>query len=151
MGLLDRVVSKELKKQIRKATDKIGDEVFGKNVIEPETDKSKNATTYEETNKTTQKVDFKEILATEFSNYEIKGNVAKSTFGAEGRDCEFGLFKDGKLQAVVIIVSERNEANRKQFKDARRTAENAGVGFANFYSFMPNERSYVVNRIKSFL
>ncbi|MDR1801294.1 MAG: hypothetical protein LBQ95_05610 [Lachnospiraceae bacterium] len=91
---------------------------------------------------------FAEILATEFSSYEIRENVNPAAFGGSGRNLDFVLHSGGNLLGAVVLV-DHNRDNNKAYKDAKSSCEKAGVAFINFYTHMPNERDFVIYRIKN--
>ena len=93
---------------------------------------------------------FADILASEFSEYEVKENVPVSELGGEGKPYEFGLYKNGKLVAVIPLV-EHNRVNNKAYKDSKEAAAKANVPFINFHLHMPNERDFVIYRINRFI
>jgi len=150
MGILDKILKDEVTKTISKQIKSQIKKIPTNSANNTETKPTVSADYYTE-NQEAEKVPFDVILAEDFSDYEIKENIAKEEFGGSGRACEFGLFKDDKLKAVVVLVTNKNETTRKEFRAARVAAESAGVGFVSFYTFMPNQREYVITRIKSFL
>lgn len=93
---------------------------------------------------------FPRLLKEEFSEYQIKENISGSEIGNTERPYEFGLYKGGGLKAVIVL-SEKNKTNNRAYRTAKEAAEKANVAFVNFFTHMPNERSYVIERIKKFL
>ncbi len=94
----------------------------------------------------TDKHYFEEILSSSFGNYVVHEDVPVSTFGGEGKPYNFALYQ-GDTCAGVIMLVEHNRDNNRAYKGAKAAAQNAGVPFINFYTHMPNERSFVVSRI----
>lgn len=103
---------------------------------------------------------FESILAEEFGEYEIAKDVNPMELGWTSaqeyvdvygqypcRNFDFVLKRDDKI-AGVIMVTEHNGDNRAIHKNAAVTAENHHVPFINFFTQFPNERDYVVTRIK---
>jgi hypothetical protein len=93
---------------------------------------------------------FAQILQAEFGAYQIAEFVPVSTLGGTGKPYDFGLSQNGRLVAAIMLT-EHNRTNNAAFKGAQAACEAAGIPFINFFLHMPNERGYVVNRIKSFL
>ena len=91
---------------------------------------------------------FSEILTSEFSQYQIRKNVPLSEFGAEGRPFDFGLYQNGKLAAVVVLA-QHNKTRNHPYWNSQKKAQELNIPFINFYTHMPNERSFVIYRISS--
>ena len=49
------------------------------------------------------------------------------------------------------MLTPHNRDNNLAFRNAKQACQAAGVPFINFYSHLPNEREYVVTRIRSML
>jgi hypothetical protein len=90
---------------------------------------------------------FANILAQEFPEYTVHEFVSPATLGGSGRDCDFGLYRGGHTAGMVMLV-EHNRDNNAAYRNARSTAQRAGVPFINFYLHMPNERNFVIGRIR---
>ena len=67
--------------------------------------------------------------------------------GGQGKPYEFGLYREGVLKAVVVLVQHNRDRNRA-YTGSKAAAEAAGVPFINFYVHMSNEYGYVVDRIR---
>ena len=94
---------------------------------------------------------FAGVLASEFGGaYEIRENISPAELGGSGRNYDFGLYRAGRLIGVVVLI-EHNRDRSAAFINAKRACANANVPFISFYYHMPNERGYVIARIKSFL
>ena len=94
---------------------------------------------------------FAEILETQFSQYEIREDIPVSELGGtDGRDYDFGLYQNGRLVAVVILVEHNKDTNRL-YRSSKDAANKAGIPFINFYLQMQNERDYVIDRIRRFI
>jgi len=93
---------------------------------------------------------FKTILEEEFAQYAIKENVPVSEIEGEGRSYDFGLYRNGQLIAVVVLV-EHNRDNNKAYKDSKMFAQKAGIPFINFYMHMPNKPEFVKYRINNMI
>ena len=90
---------------------------------------------------------FAGILAQEFAEYEIRESVPVAELGGVGKPYEFGLYQFGALKAVVVLV-ERNRDHNRAYLGSKEAALAARVPFVNFYLHMPNERGFVISRIR---
>ena len=114
---------------------------------------------------------FKEILATEFSQYSVRENVAVIDVAGYASD-EFKLYKSRPTQAykaewgqpytflleqggnpkgVVMLGKGHSHDSNVKYLIARMYAKKMGIPYINFYTQMPNERDYVIGRIRKFL
>ena len=114
---------------------------------------------------------FREILATEFSQYSIREKVAVTDVAGFAND-EFQLYKTRPTQAykaewgqpytflleqagvpkgVVMLGKGHSHDSNVKYLIARMYAKKAGLPYINFYTQMPNERDYVIGRIRKFL
>jgi hypothetical protein len=93
---------------------------------------------------------FRTMFAEDFPELSVRELVPVSEFGGEGKPYDFGLYRDGKAVAVVMLTPH-NRDNNQAFKGAKAAAGSAGVPFINFYLHMSNERGYVSQRIRSFI
>ena len=110
-----------------------------------ETYQASSASIY--TTPATEKPYFRTIIQECFGNYVIREDVPVSEFGGQGRPYDFALFSGGECCAVVMLVAH-NRDNNRAYKGAKAAAGANGVPFINFYTHMPNERGFVINRIK---
>ncbi|MEA4911179.1 MAG: hypothetical protein VB092_01010 [Oscillospiraceae bacterium] len=161
MGLLDKLTKEgliSLKDKLEQATGVDLDAAVEKLV---ETAKQETPQSAAETETPTAaaetpaalKARFASILSEEFSAYEVKTDVAPAQLGAAAapaRAYDFALYKGGRAAGVILLTPHNRDRNAA-FKNARAAAQKAGVPFINFYEHYPNERSYIVTRIKSFL
>jgi hypothetical protein len=114
---------------------------------------------------------FKEILLNEFSSYTIRENVPvtdlvgfaadecqlyttrpSQVYKAEwGQPFTFVLETDGKPKGVVMLGSGHCHDEKVKYLIARMYAEKLDIPYINFYTQMPNERSYVISRIRKYM
>ena len=95
----------------------------------------------------TDKPYFRAIIQECFNNYIIREDVPVSELGGEGRPYDFFLINHGECCGVVMLVAH-NRDNNRAYNGAKAAAKASGVPFINFYTHMPNERGFVINRIK---
>ena len=113
---------------------------------------------------------FKEILQSEFPSYSIRENVKVTDLAGNVSD-EFKLYKarpnqvykaewgqpytfvldNGASKAVVMLGDGHSHDSNVKYLIARKYAKKLGMPYINFYTQMPNERSYVIERIRKFL
>ena len=114
---------------------------------------------------------FRDILLRNFSSYTIRENVPVTdlvgfandeaqlyttrptqAYKAEwGQPYSFVLEADGKAKAVVMLGNGHSHDSNVKYLIARMYAEKLDLPYINFYTQMPNERNYVIERIRKFL
>ena len=114
---------------------------------------------------------FAEILATEFPGYGVAENVPVTDLtgpvadefqlyktrprqvyqAAWGAPYTFVLYAGGAPCGVVMLGSGHSHDQNVKYLIARMYAKKMGLPYINFYTQMPNERAYVVQRIRKFL
>ena len=114
---------------------------------------------------------FKDILLTEFPSYTIRENVKvtdlagfvsdeaqlyttrpRQVYKAEwGQPYTFVLEAGGSPKGVVMLGKGHSHDENVKYLVARMYAEKLNLPYINFYTQMPNERSYVIGRIRKFL
>ena len=114
---------------------------------------------------------FREILKTEFPQFNVQENVSVTSMVGDANDT-FKLYKDrpaqaykaewgqpysfvltenGANKAVVMLGSGHSHDSSVKFLISRMYAKKCGMPYINFYTQMPNEKDYVVERIKRFI
>ncbi len=114
---------------------------------------------------------FKEILLSEFPSYTIRENVKvtdlvgfvsdeaqlyttrpRQVYKAEwGQPYTFVLEAGGSPKGVVMLGNSHSHDSSVRYLVARMYAEKLNLPYINFYTQMPNERAYVIGRIRKFL
>ena len=114
---------------------------------------------------------FKEILVSEFSSYSIREHVPvpdlvgfvtdefklyktrpTQAYKAEwGQPYTFVLENGGKPVGVVMLGNGHSHDSGVKYLIARMYAKKLGIPYINFYTQMPNERDYVIGRIRKLL
>ena len=114
---------------------------------------------------------FRDILLRYFPTYTIRENVPVTdlvgfandeaqlyttrptqAYKAEwGQPYSFVLEAGGKAKAVVMLGSGHSHDSNVKYLIARMYAEKLELPYINFYTQMPNERNYVIERIRKFL
>ena len=114
---------------------------------------------------------FRGILQSEFSSYSIREKVRVTdlvgfvseeaqlyttrptqVYKAEwGQPYTFVLESGGSPKAVVMLGKGHSHDENVKYLVARMYAEKLNLPYINFYTQMPNERNYVIGRIRKFL
>jgi hypothetical protein len=114
---------------------------------------------------------FAQILATEFPGYGVAENVPVTDLAGFAND-SFQLYKSRPYQAykaewgapytfvlyagggpkgIVMLGDGHSHCSNVKYLIARAYAKKLGLPYINFYTQMPNERDYVISRIRRFL
>ena len=114
---------------------------------------------------------FRGILATDFPQFTIKEHVAVTDLAGFATD-EFKLYKSrptqaykaewgqpytfvleqaGSIKGVVMLGKGHSHDSNVKYLISRMYAKKLGFPYINFYTQMPNEREYVIGRIRKFL
>ena len=97
---------------------------------------------------------FAEILSSEFPQYSVKRNVPvehDDAFLVVVAPYTFVLYQGGQPAAVVMLGDGASHSRNVKYLIARMYAKKLGLPYINFYTQCPNERGYVVSRIRQFL
>ena len=114
---------------------------------------------------------FRGILQSEFPQFTVRENVPVTSlvgdacdqfqlyrtrpyqaYRAEwGEPYTFVLYQGGQPRGVVMLGDGHSHSAKVKFLIARKYAQKVGLPYINFYTQMPNEKSYVVGRIRRFL
>ena len=68
-----------------------------------------------------------------------------------GQPFTFVLETDGKPKGVVMLGSGHSHDENVKYLIARMYAEKLDIPYINFYTQMPNERNYVIGRIRKLM
>ena len=97
---------------------------------------------------------FDEILSTEFSDLSVMKNVSAESIGISALDpCQpysYVLQRDGKT-VLAIMLTPHNRDKNTAYINARKSAKDSQIVFLNFFRHFPNERDYIVSRIRDAL
>ena len=84
-----------------------------------------------------------------FQLYETRPYQAyKAEWGAP---YTFVLYAGGAPKGIVMLGDGHSHCSNVKYLIARAYAKKLGLPYINFYTQMPNERDYVISRIKRFL
>lgn len=114
---------------------------------------------------------FAEIIGTEFPQYSTKRNVPvtelagnatdefklyatrpQQSYKAEwGAPYSFVLYQGATPAGIVMLGDGSSHSKNVKYLISRMYAKKLGLPYINFYTQYPNERAYVVNRIREFM
>lgn len=114
---------------------------------------------------------FKDILITNFPEYELKESIPVTEIFGDANDsfqlyktrpyqaykAEWGepytfvMYREGVIKGVVMIGDERSHHQRVKYLISRMYAKKGGLPYINFYTNMPNQTEYVAERVRKFL
>ena len=145
MGFLENLFKKEAKKFVSGMVDKAVDNVMGGNGSP--VSKKNNVTL---TGEAGLRAKFEQVVANEYSEYELRQNVPASEMYAEpgAVDYSYGMYKNGTPVAMINVISNRNDYSLKRFRLAKEAAVNRGIPHMNFFAHLPNETSYISERLR---
>jgi hypothetical protein len=92
--------------------------------------------------------ELRRLLATWFPGISIRDNVWPSEFGGQGKLPFTMVLYRMDAPVAVVQMTKKGEYGTLRFKDAKATAEAAGIPFINFFDWYPNEQQYVERRIR---
>ena len=114
---------------------------------------------------------FAEIIASAFPQYGVAENVPVTDLAGFANDSfqlyesrpyqaykaewgapySFVLYENGGPKGIVMLGSGHSHCSNVKYLIARAYAKKLGLPYINFYTQMPNERDYVISRIRKFL
>lgn len=114
---------------------------------------------------------FRDILQTEFSEYELSEKVAVTELAGDannsfklyktrphqaykaewGEPYTFVLRRNGEVKGVVMLGDKRSHIERVKYLISRAYAKKLNIPYISFYTHMPNEIKYVIARINKLL
>ena len=114
---------------------------------------------------------FRSILKSEFPQFTVRENVPVTelagfatdsfqlyktrpyqAYKAEwGKPYTFVLYQGGRPRAIVMLGDGHSHSANVKYLISRKYAQKLNLPYINFYSQMPNERQYVISRIRKFL
>lgn len=94
----------------------------------------------------------REILASEFPQYEVKEQVSPTTIGGEGKflPYDFAVYENGQPKLFIMVVYNNTCASR-EYRWSKEQAEFAGVTMINFVYAFENKKDYMIDRLHQYL
>ena len=171
LGNLGKAVS-QVKDAIKDASEQINSQLGGEQPQQRPAPQPAVRQTYpESTGEIKPKSYFAGIIATEFPQYGVAEDVPVTDLAGFANDSfqlyktrpyqaykaewgapySFVLYADGGPKGVVMLGSGHSHCSNVKYLIARAYAKKLGLPYINFYTQMPNERDYVISRIRRFL
>ncbi len=94
----------------------------------------------------------RELLSSEFSQYEVKEQVSPTTIGGEGKflPYDFAVYENGQPKLFIMVVYNNTCASR-EYRWSKEQAERAGVTMINFVYAFENRKDYMIDRLHQYL
>lgn len=142
MGFFDNLIKKEAKKFI---SNVVGNTADGQ--IQPNVPRRERIS--EKIGVKGLKERLEAVISDEYGDYQLRGNVPASEFGAEygSRNYSYGLYKEGYPKALIIVIENRNHYRKKEVRLSRDAAERQGIPCMCFFSHLPNRTEYISERL----
>lgn len=148
MGFLDSLLKREARKFVSDIVDKAVDNAAStvsdkvSNTVQEKTGFGKSANVYDK---------IKQVVATEFSDCELRENVSATEMGAEAGAASYtyGIYRNGAPVVMINVFTDRNAYRLKRYRLAKEAAEYNRVAHLNFFSHLPNEVSYITERLRA--
>lgn len=155
MGLLDALLNKGAKMLKQAATEAIenaAEEMVSGLRNGEETEAVRTTTGYEALEEEMVDVKLRNILAKEFSQYEVKEQVSPATLGGTGKflPYDFGVYENG-VPKLFIMVVYNNTCSHRDYRWSKEEAAKAGVPMINFVYVFDNKIDYIINRLHQYL
>ncbi|MBR1391079.1 MAG: hypothetical protein IJ567_06530 [Lachnospiraceae bacterium] len=83
----------------------------------------------------------------------LRSSVPASELQAnpEARDYSYGVYQNGQPKCMIMVLTNRNDYQRRAVRLSHEAAENAGVSCINLMTHLPNETSYISQKIQESL
>lgn len=172
MGKVGKAVS-QVQDALKDASDQISSQLKDAGLERPQNapQPAVRQTYPESTGEIKPKSYFAEIIATEFPQYGVAENVPVTDLAGFANDsfqlyetrpyqaykAEWGapytfvLYADGGAKGIVMLGDGHSHCSNVKYLISRAYAKKLGLPYINFYTQMPNERDYVISRIRKFL
>lgn len=91
-----------------------------------------------------------QVIAAEWSGYELRRDVSAAELNAPAgaRDYSYVLYLSGQPKAGFMVLTNRNHYMKKDVRLAHEGCRALGIPCMNFMSHLPNETSYISQRLK---
>ena len=176
LGKVGKAVS-QVQDAIKDASDQISDQLkdagieLPKNAPKSAPQPAVRQTYPESTGEIKPKSYFAGIIAEAFPEYGVAENVPVTDLAGFANDsfqlyktrpyqaykAEWGapytfvLYAGGAPKGIVMLGDGHSHCSNVKYLIARAYAKKLGLPYINFYTQMPNERDYVISRIRKFL
>ena len=147
MGFFEKLLKKEARKFVSDIVDKAVSDA-ATTVNDKVTDTVREKTGFGKNDNVFDKI--KNVVAKEFPDYELRENVKAAELGGESGAASYtyGIYRDATPVIMINVFVDRNAYRLKRYRLAREAAEFSGVKHLSFFSHLPNEVSYITNRLR---
>lgn len=164
MGFLDNLLKKEAQKFVSNVVDTVSEKLdmnFGRGTAGQSSVSAQSAQRSSGVQKAgTYKAGMDEqglrqrlegVIAQEWSDYELRREVPTAEIGAEAgaRDISYGLYQDGKLRAVMMVLTNRNHYKRSDVLKVDEACRRNNIPYMNFMAHLPNRTDYISERLRN--
>ena len=148
---LRNAVSSTVANEVTKAINKsLGNDTTVNNTPAPVNVNNAPAADYAPQVRTNIRMEMPSILASDFGMYTAQQNVPASSLGVNVAPCrpyDYVLSQNGRAVAAIMFVDHNRDKNAA-YLNAKSSCAQIGIPFINFYTHMPNERNFVISRIR---
>lgn len=83
----------------------------------------------------------------------LRSKVPASEFQADpaARNYSYGIYQNGQPKCMIMVLTNRNHYRSKDVLLSHQAAKNAGVSCINLMTHLPNETSYISQKIQESL
>lgn len=139
------------KKLIKIAGERVIDS-FSENVINRATDNNYTNNNVDDMIYDEQrcKRNIEQVISNEYVGYDLRRNVPSTEMYATDNavDYTYGLYRNGFPVLFINVIENRNDYSLLRYRRAKEAAVANGVPHLNFFSHLPNEISYISNRLR---
>lgn len=114
------------------------------------TGQSNNTRTYVESGENILRQRLEEVFITDYSECDVRRDISALEIYNEpdAVNYDYGLYLEGKPIALFNVISYRNVYRKKSYRLAKQIAEERGIPHMNFFAHLPNEVSYISERLR---
>ena len=114
------------------------------------TGQSNNTRTYVESGENILRQRLEEVFVTDYSECDVRRDISALEIYNEpdAVNYDYGLYLEGKPIALFNVIPYRNVYRKKSYRLAKQIAEERGIPHMNFFAHLPNEVSYISERLR---
>lgn len=114
------------------------------------TGQSNNTRTYVESGENILRQRLEEVFITDYSDCDVRRDISALEIYNESDavNYDYGLYLEGKPIALFNVIPYRNVYRKKSYRLAKQIAEERDIPHMNFFAHLPNEVSYISERLR---
>ena len=91
-----------------------------------------------------------EVFITDYSECDVRRDISALEIYNEpdAVNYDYGLYLEGKPIALFNVIPYRNVYRKKSYRLAKQIAEERGIPHMHFFAHLPNEVSYISERLR---